>query len=704
MELYRYFKGYVKDKYYDELLPLPAPIRKAMIFKHICALMPIKIEDGDLIAGRYGITDEPERYSHTQRDFPFENALSDDEIRIKKEFLDRFAINVRFDKGHFCADYGRILSCGLKSYEKRVREELSLSDISEEKHLLLEAMLISFDAARIYASRFASLAEKMYAERGEAWLLKIKNALDKVPYEPAESIYEAIVAVWTMHSLIPISDDSWASISLGRMDSYLYPFYKKSLELGESRENVKQYLKCLFSLLNSYGDAACALNVGGASFEGDDETNELTYLIIEVEKECRLPSPILAVRVHDNTPDELLDSVIDKNLFTIGQPTFYGENPCRLAVTKRGIPPREATNFTVNSCMGLYMCGEEIASMWGCVFNMHLPLELAVCGEPLFHSLPITVSERKKDIDCLDALLSEYEKYLDELLSFLFEINRKNAVNCARSRPNPFLSAMTAGCVERGLDRAVGARYNTETVETMALVNTANAIAAIDTLVFREKKYTLTEIVHAARANYAGCENLRADIKRCEKYGAGSRYADGLVLKLCEITSKICKTHSKDNVLFLPSLHTLDYNVKFGEKLYATLDARLAGEPVAKNAGPTNEARTSDPTSLIISAGSIHQELFSGGQPIDLYFDTWMLDSEDSRRKIATLIKTYFKLGGLQLQVNSIDVKLLEAAYEHPEGYPELVVRIGGYSLKFTELDKAAQREFIERFKKESTR
>ena len=238
----------------------------------------------------------------------------------------------------------------------------------------------------------------------------------------------------------------------------------------------------------------------------------------------------------------------------------------------------------------------------------------------------------------------------------------------------------------------------------MALVNTANAIAAIDTLVFREKKDTLTEIVHAARANYAGCENLRADIKRCEKYGAGSRYADRLVLKLCEITSKICKTHSKDNVLFLPSLHTLDYNVKFGEKLYATLDARLAGEPVAKNAGPTNEARTSDPTSLIISAGSIHQELFSGGQPIDLYFDTWMLDSEDSRRKIATLIKTYFKLGGLQLQVNSIDVKLLEAAYEHPEGYPELVVRIGGYSLKFTELDKAAQREFIERFKKESTR
>jgi len=702
MELYYYFRDFVKDKYFDELSAMPPALREATLFKRIVELIPIGIDKGELIAGRYAVDDGCD-YSYTERRFPFADALTDGEKDIKRELLASFGIDVRFDRGHFCADHKTILSRGLKYYEKRVKDELEIPGISAEKRTYLEAMLVSIDAARIYTRRFARLAEQMYSECGEEWLLKIKNAMEKVPYEPAESIFEAICAVWVMHSLIPLSDGSFASISLGRMDSYLYPYYVKSLKDGESRESVKEYLKCLFTLLNLYGDGACALNVGGASPLGEDETNELTHLIIEVEKEMLLPSPIVAVRVHENTPEELLESVIDEKLFSIGQPTFYGEMPCRRALIERGVPEEDAPRFIANSCMGLYMCGEEIASMWGCVFNMHLPLELAVNGgKPISRPLPIKVSDCRENIDSLDALLSEYEKYLGELLSYLFAINRKNAINRTRTNPNPFISAMTEGCVERGLDRAVGAKYNTETVETYALVNTANAISAIDTLVFREKKYKLSELIDAARADFVGYGELLLDIKRCEKYGTNSKYADAIVLRLCEMCSRICKRHSRDNVYFLPSLHTLDGNVGFGKRIYTTLDGRLRGEPTAKNAGPTNETRTQEPTSLILSAGSIHQEMFSGGQPIDLYFDKSMLKGIENRKKIEALIKTYFALGGLQLQVNSVDIELLEQAYENPEKHPELTVRIGGYSERFCKLKKEVQKEFIERFKMES--
>ena len=702
MELYYYFKDYVKDKFYEELLPLSPAMRAATIYKHTCELIPIKIEDGDLIAGRYAVTDTPEEYSYEKRDFPFTDARSDAEINAMREFLERFGTTARFDKGHFLADYEAIITKGLCSYEKRVTRELSLPTLGEEKRELLSAMLVSFEAVKIYTNRFVTLAEELYEKCGGEWLLKIRDAYKKVPYEPAESIYEAICSVWIMHSLLPISDDSWASISLGRMDKYLYPFYEKSLSEGEVRKSVKEYLLCLFRLLNSYGDGACTLNIGGLSPEGEDETSELSYLIVEVEKEILGASPILAVRVHDKSPDELLSSVITKELFTIGQPTFYGELACLRALVDRGVPESDAHRFAANSCMGIYMPGEEIASMWGCIFNMHLPLELAVNGgEPLVLPLPIKVSAASTPAS-LNELFSEYKKYLGELFDYLFAINRKNAKNRAISTPNPLLSALTSGCIERGLDRALGAKYNTETVETVALVNTANAIAAIDTLVFREKKYTLGEITAAAKADFQGYEDILRDIKRCDKYGTASSYADGIAARLCEITASLCKERSRDNVYFLPSLHTLDLNASFGEKLYTTLDGRLRGVPVAKNAGPTNDVRTSEPTKIALSAASLPQERFSGGQPIDLYFDREALESEDGKKSILALVKSYAKLGGLQLQVNSVDIALLEAAYECPEKYPELTVRIGGYSEKFTKLKKSSQKEFIERFKMES--
>lgn len=701
-----YFHSYInfKNKYFEELKNLPAPIREMTIFQKIVSEIPLEIRDDDLIPGRYGSTVRPGD-PPPEKTFSLFEAYSDEEKRVKNELFKSFGIKTVFDAGHTCIDYGYIINHGIKAYEEKVRSELKKDGLSYEKKTMLSAMMLSVECVKIYMNRFAILAAEKYSETGDNRFLKMQDAISAVPYNKADTFYKAIVSIWTMHSLSPIADGNWSSISLGRIDQYLYPLYKKEIENGTPKEELMSYLENLFRLLNCYGDGACALNVGGMDKDGNDMTNELSRLLLEVEKKLCLASPIFAVRINPNTPEDFLDACIDAELFRIGQPTFYGEIPCRKAVSLRGVPEKDAANFTVNSCMGLYMSGEEIASMWGIIMNMHLPLELALNGgEPLKGEIPLSLETDFCTAENLDELLDLYKNYLGEICRAVFKFNRKNACNKAANRPNAFLSMMTANCIESGKDRAIGAKYNTETVEAFACANTADAICAIDTLVFREKKYTIEEYITAVKCDFCGFEDILADIKKCDKYGINSEYADTIMKKICKMLSDICKAESRDNVYFLPSLHTLDSNVSFGENLYTTLDGRIGGKPVAKNAGPVNEVRTSDPTSLVMSASSIGQEYLSGGQPIDLYFDKSLLDTKEKRDGIKVLIKTYITRGGLQLQVNSVDTEILKKAIRNPDEYRSVVVRIGGYSRRFVDLSEKAQLEFIERFSAEKTK
>ncbi len=724
------FYPYIKQKYFEEVKQLPAETREAILFLRTCEEIPIFICPEDVIPGWYGIDDSveegkqaAEKYRPTENAaaFVYQDAISPKEHEQRKVWDEFYCVETSFGTGHTCIDYGRIIREGLISYENRVAEELREMEgngSKQEKKIMLEAMQITFRAVSVYTERFAALAAEMAEQVKQKEpenqqeierLLRMSRAMKRVPMQPAENFYEAAASFWTMHSLIPISDKSWASISLGRCDQYFLPLYRKSLAEGMPRELAKDCLKNLFRLLDSYGDGACALNIGGMDAEGRDQMNELSELIIETEKELCLRAPLLVVRVHPGMPERILDSLIDEKLFQIGQPTFYGELPCRRAVANRGICEQEAAEFSVNSCMGLVIAGSEIADMWGCLFNMHLPLELAVNhGKPLFGELPengaadLSDAERENTLPTtLEELLAAYRAYLRPLLAIGLDYNRRQAINCAVNSPNPLLSALTEPCIKTGIDRAVGARFNNVTVEAMGMINTGNAIHAIDCLVFQQKKYTIEELVQAAKMNYNGYEEIRNEIRRCDRYGTASKGVDRICTALGDILADLCEEFSFDNTAYIPSLHTLDANVRYGQKLYTTLDGRLAGEPVNKNAGPTNDVRSSDPTGVVLSAAALNQYRFSGGQPIDIYFDKSMFADQEKRNKIRTLVETYFELGGLQFQVNSVDPELLQKAYADPEQYRQVIVRIGGYSVRFVDLTRESQLEFIERFGRE---
>lgn len=692
----------IKAKYFEVLNTLSPYIRQATFFKYMTEEIPLSIKNGDKFAGWYGYEDENAPVACEEKKFKHNTVLTDAQQKAKDHLRRDLKTIIHFNKAHTCIDYETVIQKGVDHYIALVNKELCAHPDDE----CLLAMRISLEAVCGYAERFAEVVSKTLrasvCDEERLALEKIRTALCRVPKYGARNFLEAVQSLWIMHSLIPMAEMSWASISTGRIDQYLYPFYEKHIADGGTKEEAKAILKNLFLLLDSYGDGASTMNIGGADKDGKSLYNELSELLIEVEKEMLLRAPIFAARVIPDMPDDILDKLIDFDLFKIGQPTFYSELPCREAMTKRGIANDEAASFSTNSCMGLILPGKEFSDMWGIKFNAHLPLELAINnGKPLNSDIEISLPTKAELPLNFDNLIDKYGEYFKELISVCAEIYEATAEEVEANSPDPLLSALTDGCIANHRDRATGATYNTVTVETMGLVNTCDAIFAIKTLIFEQNKYSMQEFINAAKNNYEGFNALLADIKNCKKYGMGDEEYDSICKKVCHKVALACKNAYHGNRMYLPSLHTLTVNVNYGADLYATLDGRKKGEAVSKNANPSLLLKDAVHTNVIKSASAFDQTEFSGGQPIDLYFDRSWFETKELRDKIKALVLAYEKLGGLQLQVNSADIDLLEKAHAEPEKYTFVIVRCGGYSMRFCDMNAKARRDFIDLAKKQ---
>ena len=673
---------YVRNRYFDRLNALPPAERAAERLRLAIDSLDFEVRETDELFGWFRFRDRGVKIKR------FTDELPDEETQ---KILDRPAeagCITKVDKAHTLADYGFILRHGLAGYEKKLLPELEAAPDNET----LNAMKKSLDAVRLLLRRADEFLDGEMKNSGSARKEKLagfRRILRKVPFEAAEDFREALQSVWILHFLIPLAESAWYSISLGRFDQYMYPFYKASLEKGMTAAEAKRLLRNFYELLNSYADGACLMNVG-------TPYNELSELLIDCQKEFALPAPILGARISDGTPEHIWNALIDEKLFSMGQPTFYGEDACVRALTEKGLPPEEAARFSNNSCMGISIAGEEFNSMWGIVFSTSSALEAAVNGgKLLFRDFAVpgigTVSN-------LGELYENFGKAVHYLLALCEESYRLKAELSERTDPDPFLSLLTKNCIEKHCDRISGALYHNVTVECMGMINVADGICAIDRLVFRDRKYTLSELCEAVKMNFSGFANIRQDILNCPKYGQNSD-ADTYAVRVAEILQSAIRSFDCGSRYFSPSLHTLDTNVVHGKAWGAGFDGRCAGAPFAKNAGPSNNARRSDPTALVLSAAKLPQVKFFGGQPIDVNFGAGTV--RDHKAEIAALIKVYFANGGIQFQVNSLSSRLLRDATDHPEKYPDLVVRIGGYSILFSSISRDSKEEFVERIARE---
>ncbi len=678
-------------------------MREARAFEHILENIPLYYCDGELIAGDFGwhdgggtdmarLLDDAKKISGTG-----EARTPSPEEKLFQEFH----CFGGYTPAHTCVDYGKLLSLGVEGIVAEIKARQA--KVRSPESYYLEAMSISLEALLKYSVRTAQLLEDTLSAGKVApeSLARMAAICRKVPRLPASDFREALQSVWLLHSTIGISEYSDASISLGSFDQYMLPFFRKSLEAGTCMAEMEELLRHFFVKLNRYGDAACTVNLGGMDKDGNDLCNPLTEMIIRVFCKGNYASPILAARIHRRTPQKIFDSLTVPELFARGQPTFYGEIPCRKALAARGVPADRIEGWAANSCMGLVIQGAEVSDMWGAVVNFLLPLELALNeGSPFFKPLPIRLKTRPaaKFAKFAD-LRAKFMEYLSEITDYCIANNRIATEKARQERPNPFISSFLDSCIERGQDRLSGGiEFHTVIVEAFGLINAADALSAVERLVFRERKYSLPELLAAVKADFKGHRAVLKSILDIPKYGNGEAEADKAAAELADSFAAMVSAYSGGNTAYAPSFHTLNVHIRAGRKCGASLDGRLAGEPLAKNIGTSPGKALKGYTSLMKSAAAIDQSKFSGGQALDISIEASLLKNPDMKRKLQSLLMAYFEMGGLQVQVNGLSADTLKAAVKDPDKYQDLIVRIAGYSDYFTRLGIDTQQEMIRRF------
>lgn len=678
-----------------------APMREARAFAWVLEHLPIGLVEGESLAGDAG-WDYAEEALQARMRGVLERPAGPAGEPTARQLLDwQYHCTACYTTAHTLVDYERVIHEGLAGVLEEVwaRQAMAEGEALEYLH----AMEVALEAVGALAGRYAGLAREQAAlAEGEERerLERIAAACERVPWEPARSVQEALQAIWLTHLVTGISEYSGASLSLGRLDQYLYPLYCQDLAAGVPAEALRGLLADLWRKLNRYGDAACAVNLGGVGPDGADLLNPLSEVLIGLSRELQTASPILAARVHPGMPTEVFDALLDPALLRMGQPTFYGEEPCREALRRRGVPVEELHRFAANSCMGLVIPGEEISDMWGVVVNVLLPLELALNGgRPFRGELPVALSTPPRDsYASLDDLYGQFARYLDELVGHMVAYNAADTEWYARERPNPFLSALTRDCVARGLDRAGGgARYHCVIVEGFGWGNAADALTAVGQLCFDEGSVSLTELVAAAQANYEGFECLRQRLLGAPKYGSANGRADEMAARVTATFAAAVRGHADGRRWLLPSYHTLIVHIWAGAKLGASLDGRRAGEPLNKNAGPMPGRARAGLTGVLLSASALPQAELSGGQALDVSVQLDTLATEAGKRAFEALLQTYFARGGLQVQVNGLSPEELRAAIAEPQAHRDLTVRIAGYSAPFVSLAPEVQVEMVER-------
>lgn len=688
---------------------LPRPIHEARIFSSILNVLPVDIKADDVLAGSVRddwqllhVTDELAETIDNMDSAVL--AAAETGVPSSAELLSaHFHCFGGYTAAHTTIDYPKVIDIGFEGIIDKIQHEHIWADVDERAQL--EAMVIALNAVGDWAKRYAELAEEQLltcrVDEQQTRLKRISETCCHVPMKPARTFHEALQSIWFCHVATGISEYHTASLSLGRLDKYLFNLYMQDMVVGVDESEMAESLEDLFKKLNSFGDPACAVNVGGVSSAGMDAYNPLSELIIEVVRDLRQPSPILAAHIHPDISDRIINQLVDPELFTIGQPSFYGEYSCQEALKKRGVAKDQVHKWTVNSCMGLMMPGEEISDMWGSVVNMLLPLELATNnGKPYHKSLPIPLAGHSGDsFENIEELIRTLFLYAEEILEYCVNLNREAIHLQGTQRPNPFLSAMISDCIERGLDRLCGgAKYHTVVVEAFGLVNAADAMVAIDELVFKKKRYTLAEMVKAAKHGFARHDQIYKDICEAPKYGNGDDIADSMAVRFAIEFSQMVDRYSDGNLCYMPSFHTLTGHIDAGAKYGASLDGRKPGEPIAKNVGTTPRRCKEGLTSLLLSAASLPQMFFYGGQALDISIDPKIIKTKEGKRKFMKLLQTYFSLGGLQIQVNGVGPELLKEAMRDPQAHSDLIVRIAGYSTHFINLPEKIQKDMVERF------
>ncbi len=640
------------------------------------------------------------------------------EAGVFTEFMEQRAA------GHTAMD-GKMYHRGLLDCKAQIARAMAKLDYindpeATEKGQELEAMDISCDAAILLAERHAQLAEQMASNeadpRRKAELRKIADVCRWVPAHAPRDLWEAIQMYWFVHLGTVTELNGWDSMNPGHIDQHLYPFYRKGIDEGTlTREQAKELISCLWVKFNNqpappkvgitalesgtYNDFT-NINIGGVDREGNDAVNDLSYIILEVQEELHELQPGLSIHVSRKTPDSFVLAGTRVIRQGHGYPSVFNPDVYTKELMRQGKAEADANEGGCSGCIEVGAFGKEAYLLTG-YLNTPKILELTLNNG----KDPMTGKRLGLETGDPCAFASYEELYSAGHKQMVHFVNMKLAVNNYIERmfalyaPATFLSLFIDDCIERGKDYyAGGARYNTQYIQCTGLGTITDSLSALRKHVFENKTYTMSQMLSALACNFEGQEKMRQYIiNHTPFFGNDNDEADAIALRVYDDLHRAIAGHpnTRGGLTQLNMLSTTCHNY-FGTVCGATPNGRLAGFAISDGTSPAHGADTQGPTSVIKSLAKLDQTK-SGGTLLNVRFVPQILSREEDLRKLVSLIRAYFNMGGHHIQFNVVDTDTLRDAQTHPEEYRDLLVRVAGYSDYFNDMTPQLQEEIIAR-------
>lgn len=628
--------------------------------------------------------------------------------------------------GHVVVDYEFLLRKGFYGILKEAEDKIKRLDFSNPedilKNIFYKSAVIEYKAIINWILRYSKLAGELSLKcsnvKRKKELEEIKKNCLYISKNPPATFRQAM-QTWFFAQLILFGlEQNCTAVSPGRFDQYMYPFYKQDTDNGilDKKEAV-ELLQCLFiklsemSILWDFDSASyysgfsttLCLIVGGVDADGNDATNELSYLILKADENTGLLQPETAVRVHSNSPVELLFEAVKEIKIGRGKPKFFMDDTAIQMIRNTDVTLSEARNYSVVGCVELTPSGNTAAYTGAVFFNLAKCLELALNnGE---------CSITKKAIGLRTGKPENFGSYNDLIKAFKTQLSFAlkntsivmNAILQAHSElyPCPFTSTLIGDCIDRGIDFTKGgANHNFIGVSGVGLPDVANSLAAIKKFVFEENKIKISELSRILKENFEGNERLRLELwNKMPKYGNGDDYVDSIAREIGQFYCKELGNYKGPfGNRFRPGLFAVSINVPFGTATGATAEGRKALKPLADGGvSPVAGSETKGLLSVIKSATRIDNILASNGTLLNIRLSPSIFDREEEIMKLVGLIKSYNEFGGYHIQFNVIDNEILKKAQKNPEDYKGLMVRVAGYSAYFIELNPEVQEDIISR-------
>ena len=635
---------------------------------------------------------------------------------------------------HLAVNYERILAEGLKGYEERTKKLKAALDFTKpesiDKNVFYKAVLIVIDAVHTFANRYSKLAQDMALTEADAKrkeeLLEISRICTKVPYEPASSFREAVQAVWFIQLILQIESNGH-SLSYGRFDQYMYPYYKKDMENGSlSEESALELLTCLWiktltvnkvrsqaHTLSSAGSPMYQnVTIGGQTTDKKDAVNELSFTVLKSVAQTRLTQPNLTVRYHANLNKKFFDECIEVMKLGFGMPALNNDEIIIPSFINWGVKEEDAYNYSAIGCVETAVPGK-----WGyrCTGMSYINFpRVLLCA--MNNGVDLTSKKRFTkgygyftEMETYEDLLAAWDKTVREMTRYSVIV--ENAIDKASERdvPDVLCSALTDDCIGRGKTiKEGGAVYDFISGLQVGIANMADSLAAIKKLVYEEKKITKQQLWDAILDNFQSPENKKIQemlIEEAPKYGNDNDYVDNLVVEAYDSYLDEIKKYPNTRYQRGPiggirygGTSSISANVGQGMGTIATPDGRNAFEPLAEGCSPAHNADKNGPTAIFKTVSKLPTEKITGGVLLNQKMTPQMLSTEENKQKLEMLIRTFFnRLHGYHVQYNIVSKETLIDAQKHPEKHKDLIVRVAGYSAFFNVLSKKTQDDIIGR-------